>query len=107
MLCGMMGKGFGITESRVGPVPLTHASNSSDGANYTAQLGGCVLACSWARTRYVTQVCRPLHGDAPPGTSIRVKPVTQAAFGQPGGLPEVQFPFGTGPGTVSGPTPIR
>jgi hypothetical protein len=40
MQCWMMGKGFGIRESRVGPVPLTHASNSSDGANYTAQLGG-------------------------------------------------------------------
>lgn len=39
-----------------------------------------------------------------PGTTIRVNPVTSPQFGQPGGLPEFQFPLGTGPGTVSGPT---
>lgn len=39
-----------------------------------------------------------------PGTLIRVNPVTARQFGQPGGLPEFQFPLGTGPGTVSGPT---
>ena len=41
-----------------------------------------------------------------PGTWIRVNPVTESQFGQPGGLPEYQFPGGTGPGTVSPPTPI-
>jgi RHS repeat-associated protein len=41
-----------------------------------------------------------------PGTWIRVNPVTAPQFGQPGGLPEVQFPGGTGPGTVSPPRPI-
>ena len=41
-----------------------------------------------------------------PGTPIRVNPVTQPAFGQPGGLPEVQFYMGTQPGTVSGPVRI-
>ena len=42
-----------------------------------------------------------------PGTLIRVNPVAEPLFGQPGGLPEFQFPQGTGPGTVSGPTSIR
>jgi hypothetical protein len=42
-----------------------------------------------------------------PGTLIRVNPVAEPLFGQPGGLPEFQFPFGTGPGTVSSPAPIR
>jgi hypothetical protein len=41
-----------------------------------------------------------------PGTVIRVNPVTAPQFGQPGGLPEFQFPFGTGPGTISGPRSI-
>lgn len=41
-----------------------------------------------------------------PGTVIRVNPVTAPQFGQPGGLPEFQFPWGTGPGTISGPRPI-
>ncbi|HTT84209.1 MAG TPA: RHS repeat-associated core domain-containing protein, partial [Rhizomicrobium sp.] len=40
------------------------------------------------------------------GTLLRVNPVTQPEFGQPGGLTEFQFPFGTGPGTVSEPEPI-
>lgn len=40
------------------------------------------------------------------GTSIRVNPITSPQFGQPGGLPEFQFPLGTGAGTVSGPTRI-
>lgn len=39
-----------------------------------------------------------------PGTLIRVNPVTAPQFGQPGGLPEFQFPMGTAPGTVSTPT---
>jgi RHS repeat-associated protein len=38
-----------------------------------------------------------------PGTWVRVNPVSEANFGQPGGLPEFQFPNGTGAGTVSGP----
>ena len=38
-----------------------------------------------------------------PGTVVRVNPVAEPKFGQPGGLPEFQFPSGTGPGTVSGP----
>ena len=38
-----------------------------------------------------------------PGTWVRVNPVTAPQFGQPGGLPEFQFPGGTGPGTVSPP----
>ena len=42
-----------------------------------------------------------------PGTLIRTNPVAEPLFGQPGGLPEFQFPQGTGPGTVSGPTLIR
>ena len=42
-----------------------------------------------------------------PGTLVRVNPVTAPQFGQPGGLPEFQFPLGTGPGTISGPKPIR
>ena len=37
------------------------------------------------------------------GTWIRANPVTRPQFGQPGGLPEYQFPGGTGPGTVSPP----
>jgi RHS repeat-associated protein len=41
-----------------------------------------------------------------PGTWIRVNPVTSPQFGQPGGLPEFQFPYGTGPGTVGSPTPL-
>jgi RHS repeat-associated protein len=32
------------------------------------------------------------------GTWIRVNPVAEPLFGQPGGLPEYQFPLGTGPG---------
>jgi RHS repeat-associated protein len=39
----------------------------------------------------------------PPGTLINVNPVVKPQFGQPGGLPEFQFPLGTTPGTVSGP----
>lgn len=38
-----------------------------------------------------------------PGTLVRVNPVAAPKFGQIGGLPEFQFPFGTGPGTVSVP----
>ena len=41
-----------------------------------------------------------------PGTWVQVNPVTAPNFGQLGGLPEYQFPFGTGPGTVSGPSLI-
>jgi len=41
-----------------------------------------------------------------PGTWIRANPVAEPLFGQPGGLPEFQFPGGTGPGTVFGPMPI-
>jgi RHS repeat-associated protein len=41
-----------------------------------------------------------------PGTPIHVNPVTQPAYGRPGGLPEVQFYMGTHPGTVSGPMTI-
>ena len=40
------------------------------------------------------------------GTWIRANPVTRPQFCQPGGLPEYQFPGGTGPGTVSPPRPI-
>jgi len=42
-----------------------------------------------------------------PGTLIRVNPVTAPQFGQPGGLPEFQFPLGTAPGTVSGPVMLQ
>lgn len=42
-----------------------------------------------------------------PGTPVRVNPVTRPDFGQPGGLPEFQFPMGTTPGSASGPIPIR
>ena len=38
-----------------------------------------------------------------PGTLVCVNPVAASKFGQLGGLPEFQFPLGTGPGTVSGP----
>jgi RHS repeat-associated protein len=41
------------------------------------------------------------------GTPLFVNPVVERNFGQPGGLSEVQFPMGTAPGTVSGPTPIQ
>jgi hypothetical protein len=41
-----------------------------------------------------------------PGTALIVNPVTRPKFGLPGGLPEFQFPFGTGPGTVAPPTPV-
>lgn len=41
-----------------------------------------------------------------PGTLIRGNPIAEPNFGQPGGLPEFQFPSGTGPGTVSGPSLI-
>jgi len=41
-----------------------------------------------------------------PGTWIRTNPITRANFGQPGGLPEYQFLWGTGPGTVSPPRSI-
>jgi RHS repeat-associated protein len=42
----------------------------------------------------------------PPGTWVQVNPTAAGAFGQPGGLPEVQFIYGTGPGTVSGPVSL-
>jgi RHS repeat-associated protein len=42
----------------------------------------------------------------PAGTPIRVNPIAEPLFGQPGGLPEVQFTLGTPPGSVSGPTLI-
>ena len=42
-----------------------------------------------------------------PGTWMRVNPITEPQFGQSGGLPEFQFLYGTGPGTVSSPMPIR
>ena len=41
-----------------------------------------------------------------PGTLIQVNGATRPAFGQPGGLPEIQFITGTGPGTVVGPVSI-
>jgi len=40
------------------------------------------------------------------GSLIRVNPVAEPLFGQPGKLPEVQFPMGTEPGTVSKPNSI-
>jgi hypothetical protein len=42
-----------------------------------------------------------------PGTLIRVNPVAEPLFGRPGGLPELQFPFGTESGTVSSPILIK
>lgn len=42
----------------------------------------------------------------PAGTLIRVNPITRPQFGQPGGLPEIEFILGTPPGSVSGPTLI-
>jgi len=42
-----------------------------------------------------------------PGTLIKGNPVAEPLFGRPGGLPEYQFPLGTGPGTVSEPTLIQ
>jgi hypothetical protein len=41
-----------------------------------------------------------------PGTFISVNPTTAPQFGRPGGLPEVRFITGTGPGTVSRGVPI-
>jgi hypothetical protein len=41
-----------------------------------------------------------------PGTLVNVNPVARPQFGQAGGLPEFQFPLGTGPGTVSEPGSI-
>jgi RHS repeat-associated protein len=41
-----------------------------------------------------------------PGTPIVGPSTVRPAFGQPGGLTEVQFPNGTGPGTVGTPKPI-
>lgn len=41
-----------------------------------------------------------------PGTLTNVNPIVRPQFGQPGGLTEIQFPLGTGPGTVSGPASI-
>jgi RHS repeat-associated protein len=41
-----------------------------------------------------------------PGTMIRINPRTAPKYGQFGGLPEVEFPLGTGSGTVSGPQSI-
>jgi len=41
------------------------------------------------------------------GTWINVTPVIRPDFNQPGGLTEFRFLYGTGPGTVSGPSPIR
>jgi len=41
-----------------------------------------------------------------PGTWIQVNPTAAGLFGQPGGLPEVQFLYGTTPGTVSFPIPL-
>jgi RHS repeat-associated protein len=38
------------------------------------------------------------------GTWLNVNPVATPQFGQPGGLPEFQFPNGTGKGTVSDPS---
>src|SRR6185312_5002388 len=37
------------------------------------------------------------------GTWVNVNPFADAKYGQPGGLPEYQFPQGTGTGTVSQP----
>jgi RHS repeat-associated protein len=42
----------------------------------------------------------------PAGTPIRVNPITRPQFGQPGGLPEVEFILGSPQGSVSGPTLI-
>lgn len=42
-----------------------------------------------------------------PGTWIRVNPTAGPLNGHAGGLPEVQFPYGTGPSTVSPPRVIR
>ena len=43
----------------------------------------------------------------PKARTLVTRPTPAAPqFGQPGGLPEVQFPWGTTPGTVSSPIPI-
>ena len=41
-----------------------------------------------------------------PGTPVTDPVPAAPQFGQPGGLPEVQFPQGTGPGTVGPPKQI-
>ncbi len=41
-----------------------------------------------------------------PCTPVTEPTPAEPKFGQPGGLPEVQFPEGTGPGTVGPPIPI-
>lgn len=38
-----------------------------------------------------------------PGTLIRVNPIAEPMFDRQGGLPEINFPLGTGAGSVSGP----
>jgi len=64
MLGWMTGKSFRIHESRVGTVPFTHASNSSDGANYTAQLGVIAFLHAQVATLVVSATLQTLRNGA-------------------------------------------
>jgi RHS repeat-associated protein len=78
--------------------PGSYATSASDLSGSQAHSG---LALPHAAPPDAAYTVSP-----PEGTWIEVNPITRADFGQPGGLPEVFFPFGTGPGTVSGPLPV-
>jgi len=55
-------------------------------------------------SEFIVDVCILLAPE--PGTAIVGPSPAARANGQLGGLPEVQFPNGTGPGTVGPPKPI-
>ena len=61
-----------------------------------------VLINDWDTVRDAVYTASP-----PTGTPIRVNSITQPLYGQPGGLPEVNFILGTPPGSVSPPVPIK
>jgi RHS repeat-associated protein len=81
-----------------GLLPGGHATSVGDLSGVEAQSG---LALPRATPPNAVYTVTPK-----PGTWVRANPITTPQFGQPGGLPEFQFPGGTGPGTVSSPMPI-
>ncbi len=78
--------------------PGSYATSAHDLSGVEAKTG---LALPHANPPNAVYTVSP-----PSGTLIRVNPVTNPQFGQPGGLPEVEFILGTPPGSIIGPSPI-
>jgi len=88
-----------------------HAANFENGlqpGSYATTVGGLTgpAAKSGLSLRHAIPPDSVYTITPNPASLIRVNPVAEPLFGQPGKLPEVQFLMGTEPGTVSEPNLI-